>query len=85
MTRTVATQSRHPLIAYLLQKHPELPTGANRALRIQLGELQRQHERLARALDKPLRYRLADKVNDAVKQRLGFLHRALRGTVRLGK
>jgi len=85
MTRTVATQSRHPLIAYLLQKHPELPTGANRALRIQLGELQRQHERLAQALDKPLRYRLADKVNDAVKQRLPQPHRALRGTVRLGK
>jgi glycosyltransferase involved in cell wall biosynthesis len=85
MTRTVATQSRHPLIAYLLQKHPELPTGANRALRIQLGELQRQQERLARALEKPLRYRLVDKVNDAVKQRLGFIHHALRGTVGRGR
>jgi glycosyltransferase involved in cell wall biosynthesis/GT2 family glycosyltransferase len=85
MTRTVATQSRHALIAYLLQKHPALASGANRALRIQLGEMQRQQERLARALEKPLRYRLVDKVNDAVKQRFGLLHRALRGTVKLGQ
>jgi glycosyltransferase involved in cell wall biosynthesis/GT2 family glycosyltransferase len=84
MTRTVATQSRHALIAYLLQKHPGLPLDANRALRIQLGEMQRQQERLDQALDKPLRYRLADKVNDAVKQRLGFVHHALRRTAELG-
>lgn len=85
MTRTVATQSRHSLIAYLLQKHPALPAAANRALRLQLGEMQRQQERLAKALEKPLRYRLVDKVNDAVKQRFGFLHHALRSTVRLGE
>ncbi len=83
MTRTAATWSRHTLIAYLLQKHPELPTGANnRALRIQLGELQRLREQLARAQEKPLRYRLVDSLNDAVKQRAGFLHHALR---RLGR
>jgi hypothetical protein len=85
MTRTVATQSRYPLIAYLLQKHPELPARANRALRIQLGEMQRQQERLAKALEKPLRYQLVDKVNEAVKQRFGFLHHALRSTVKLGR
>jgi glycosyltransferase involved in cell wall biosynthesis len=86
MTRTVATQSRHALIAYLLQKHPGLPAGAaNRALRIQLGEMQRQQERLHQALDKPLRYRLVDKVNDAVKQRIGFVHHALRRTAELGE
>jgi predicted ATPase len=84
MTRTVATQSRHSLIAYLLQKHPALPTGSNRALRIQLGEMQRQQERLARAQEKPLRYQLVDMVNDAVKQRLGFIHRALRRTAGRG-
>ncbi len=83
MTRTAATRSRHTLIAYLLQKHPELPTGAhNRALRIQLGEMQRLREQLAQAQEKPLRYRLVDSLNDAVKQRAGFLHHALR---RLGR
>jgi glycosyltransferase involved in cell wall biosynthesis len=86
MTRTVATQSRHALIAYLLQKHPGLPAGAgNRALRIQLGEMQRQQERLHQALEKPLRYRLVDKVNDAVKQHIGFVHHALRRTAELGE
>ncbi|MFL5357140.1 glycosyltransferase [Archangium sp.] len=84
MTRTEATQSRHALIAHLLQKHPGLPADANRALRIQLGELRRQHERLHQALDKPLRYRLVDQVNEAVKQRIGFVHHALRLTAELG-
>jgi hypothetical protein len=62
-----------------------LPTGANRALRLQLGELQRLRELLAQAREKPLRYRLVDKVNDAVKQRMGFIHHALRRTVELGR
>ncbi|HYO58514.1 glycosyltransferase [Archangium sp.] len=85
MTRTVATQSRHTLIAYLLQKHPGLPTAGNRALRVQLGEMQRLRERLEQALsaDKPLRYRLADYVNDTFKQRVGFIHHALRRTTEL--
>jgi glycosyltransferase involved in cell wall biosynthesis/GT2 family glycosyltransferase len=84
MTRTEATRSRHQLIAYLLQKHPGLPTGDNRALRIQLGEMQRQQEFLARALEKPLRYRLVDKVNETFKERIGFVHHALRRTMELG-
>jgi hypothetical protein len=79
MTHTVATESKHTLIAYLLQKHPKLRTGANRALRIQLGELQRLREQLAQAQEKPLRYRLVDALNDAIKQRAGFVHHALRG------
>lgn len=84
MTRTVANQSRRELIAYLILKHPGLPADATRALRIQLGEMQRQQERLDQALEKPLRYRLADKVNDAVKQRIGFVHHTLRRTAELG-
>ncbi len=80
MTRTEATRSRHALIAYLNQKHPKLPAEANRTLRIQLGEMQKQQERLHQAMEKPLRYRLVDKVNDAVKQRIGFVHQALRRT-----
>jgi hypothetical protein len=47
--------------------------------------MQRQKERLDRALEKPLRYRLVDKVNDTIKQRAGFLHQALRHTADLGE
>ncbi|HZH74454.1 MAG TPA: glycosyltransferase [Archangium sp.] len=80
MTRTVATHSKHALIAYLLQKHPGLSTGAHRALRIQQGEMQRLREELARAQQKPLRYRLVDSLNETVKQRAGFIHQTLRHT-----
>ena len=80
MTRQVATQSRQALIAYLLRKHPELPGDGNRVLRLQLGEMRRQQEQLRQALDKPLRYRLVDQVNDTFKRRVGFVHHALRRT-----
>lgn len=87
LTRTVATQSRHPLRAYLLQKHPHLPKDPNRAMRLQLAETDRVQEMLKHASpgahsglgDKPLRYQLVDFANNTVK-RFGFIHSALRRT-----
>ncbi len=77
MTRTEATRSRQALIAYLVQKHPGLPQAPERAMRIQLGEVQRLQERIRHLSDKPLRYQLADRANDALK-RFRFAHEALR-------
>jgi glycosyltransferase involved in cell wall biosynthesis len=77
MTRTEATRSRQGLIAYLVQKHPTLARAPERALRIQLGEVQRLQEQVRQLSDKPLRYQLADRVNDAVK-RFRFAHETLR-------
>ncbi len=77
MTRVEATRSRQALIAYLVQKHPALPHAPDRAMRIQLGEVERLRERVRQLEDKPLRYQLADRVNDAVK-RFRFAHETLR-------
>ncbi|WIG98106.1 glycosyltransferase [Myxococcus sp. SDU36] len=83
MTRTTVVNDRYAVMAYLYQKHPQLALHPDRALRILQGEAHKQHQAgIVAAPAVPLLYRLADQLNEALKQRLEPVHPALRLTAK---
>ncbi|MBJ6764555.1 glycosyltransferase [Myxococcaceae bacterium JPH2] len=84
MTRTTLVNDRYAVMAYLYQKHPSLALHPARSLRILQGEAHKQQQLAARATTpaKPLLHQVADRVNEALKQRLEPIHPALRRTAK---
>jgi glycosyltransferase involved in cell wall biosynthesis/GT2 family glycosyltransferase len=74
LMRTEAVERKYRLLSYLMQKHPRLATDASEPLRLQLAQ--------TAALDEavPLRYRLVDGLNEALK-RIPMVHPLLKRTL----
>ncbi len=69
--RTEVLARRYELVAYLARKHPRLPIDPTRTFLLQLAETR------AAVAEKPLRYRVVDRLNSALKRAPG-LHRLLK-------
>jgi hypothetical protein len=80
LARTEGVERRYRLISYLVQKHPGLARDPSEALRIQLAQTAELDGAFAGTVTGdavPLRYRLVDGLNDAIK-RLPVVHPLLK-------